>query len=272
MFASELRYYQSGSALYGDDFSSDQITNWYEAEKSAYFDLMSDDVEEADGTAWSAVYRHHLFSKLPQKNFETCLTLGCADGSELAPIANRFQRIVAIEPGEEWWKPSIDGTVTEYRMPTLLGDIDLPDGTMDVVVAFGVLHHIPNVTSVLSELIRVCRPGGILLIREPIYSMGDWTKPRKNLTANERGIPLPWFEAFFSERPVKVLHQTYCAFPPLAAITDKINLKYPFSKRSYVAVDAVLSALMAWNISYHRDRVWKKFAPTSASFVIEKLP
>ncbi len=42
--------------------------------------------------------------------------------------------------------------------------LGFPDGAFDVVYAFGVLHHIPEVTKAVAEICRVLRPGGELLL------------------------------------------------------------------------------------------------------------
>jgi SAM-dependent methyltransferase len=45
--------------------------------------------------------------------------------------------------------------------------IDLPDGSVDRVVCFESLHHVPNVDEVLAELYRILVPGGIAGFAEP---------------------------------------------------------------------------------------------------------
>jgi SAM-dependent methyltransferase len=41
--------------------------------------------------------------------------------------------------------------------------LDFPDGTFDVVYAFGVLHHVPEAGRAIAEIRRVLKPGGELL-------------------------------------------------------------------------------------------------------------
>ena len=42
-----------------------------------------------------------------------------------------------------------------------------PEGSFDLVVDFGILHHVPAWRKVASECMRVLRPGGLLLVEEP---------------------------------------------------------------------------------------------------------
>jgi SAM-dependent methyltransferase len=43
-------------------------------------------------------------------------------------------------------------------------ELFLPDGSVDIVYSFGVIHHIPEAATAVSEIGRVLRPGGELLI------------------------------------------------------------------------------------------------------------
>ncbi|TCP48482.1 methyltransferase family protein [Tamaricihabitans halophyticus] len=45
--------------------------------------------------------------------------------------------------------------------------IDLPDASVDRVLCYDALHHVPNVDEVITELARVLRPGGIAAFSEP---------------------------------------------------------------------------------------------------------
>lgn len=51
----------------------------------------------------------------------------------------------------------------EVRQATAL-DIPYPDGTFDVVYSFGVLHHIPEISSAIQEIHRVIKPGGCVAV------------------------------------------------------------------------------------------------------------
>jgi SAM-dependent methyltransferase len=49
-----------------------------------------------------------------------------------------------------------------------LQSIDLPDASVDVVLTPHVLEHVPDTDRALSELLRVLRPGGHVLLQVPI--------------------------------------------------------------------------------------------------------
>jgi ubiquinone/menaquinone biosynthesis C-methylase UbiE len=59
----------------------------------------------------------------------------------------------------------------ESRVRLWVGDaaaITAPAGAYDVVFDFGIIHHVPNWRTVLAEIYRVLRPGGVLYAEEPL--------------------------------------------------------------------------------------------------------
>ena len=172
-----------GKSLYGDNFSADQIREWYSQEVSGYFDLVSNhykltDKDDKYNYEYDALNRFHAIGNLVGRRFETCLAIGCAAGDDIAPLAAVVGQFIAIEPAEKWWRDEIGGKPATYMAPSAIGDIALDSASVDLATSFGVLHHIPNVSHVVTEIARVLKPGGIFVLREPISSMGDWRKAR----------------------------------------------------------------------------------------------
>lgn len=51
---------------------------------------------------------------------------------------------------------------------------EIPEICKDVVVDFGILHHIPEWKTALKEIARVLRPGGTVYVEEPDGGVIDW--------------------------------------------------------------------------------------------------
>jgi ubiquinone/menaquinone biosynthesis C-methylase UbiE len=96
------------------------------------------------------------------------LDAGCGNGHglELLARAYRPRRLVGIDlMPEQIERAKRRGLAAEVRV----GDITAiaePDASFDAVFVFGILHHVPAWRQAMTELARVLRPGGALLIEE----------------------------------------------------------------------------------------------------------
>jgi SAM-dependent methyltransferase len=265
-----------GRTLYGDNFSYDQIQQWYETEVTGYFDLLSNHYKITNDDhqydyEYDALNRFHALGTLLNRQFDSCLALGCASGEDIAPLAPVVRRFIAIEPAEKWWRDAIGGKPASFIKPSVVGDIPLESGTVDLATSFGVLHHIPNVSHVVGEIARVLGSGGLFVVREPISSMGDWRKTRPGLTANERGIPIEWFDELARANGFRVITRRTCMFNPLTAISKKLGISTPLAVMPIVVLDWLISEALQWNVHYWRDSFAKKLAPGSAFWILERL-
>lgn len=55
-----------------------------------------------------------------------------------------------------------------------VGELDFPDDSFDVVHAHQVLQHLGDPVGALREMRRVCRPGGIVAVRDSDYGAFTW--------------------------------------------------------------------------------------------------
>ena len=259
--------YLSGAALYGDDFDEAAIQHWYGEEEHGYYEL----VKTYGGYVYGyhALNQYHAYRFL-QGRYECCVAMGCARGDDVAPLANRVDRFVAIEPVEQWWSPEIGGRPARYVKPSVFGDIPMAARSADLVVCLGVLHHIPNASHVFSEMARVLRPGGKMVVREPVCTMGDWRRPRRGLTRNERGFPPGWFETRSGAHGLRIERASHCCFPLTTRLAAILGVRAAYNDRRLVRLDALMSGLTRWNLHYHRDSIPKKIAPIDMAFLFEK--
>jgi len=263
--------YISGDVVYGDDFDLNQIQQWYDEETEAYADLGSKDAAEYI-YGYHELNKLHGFSYIKGKKFENVLGFGSAWGHEFFPIIDNITNLDIIEPSDNLRSKKLGDVIPKYVKPAVSGKLDYPDNHFDLVTCFGTIHHTPNVSFIVSELCRVTKPGGYILLREPVISMGDWTKPRKGLTRNERGIPLNVFRKIFKEQGMEIVSEdvVFCMTAFFQRLWQKVSKGQIFASKSYILFDKWLSKTFAWNLHYHATKKLQRIAPQGVFYVLKK--
>lgn len=104
---------------------------------------------------------------------ESVLDVGCGDGRVFEVFKEKGVSYAGVDLSEDavakararWAKEVAEGRAA-FEAGDLL-DLPVEDGRFDVVVAAGVLHHVPSATyraRAFAELARCVRPGGYVLI------------------------------------------------------------------------------------------------------------
>ena len=105
------------------------------------------------------------------------LDVGCGPGTITADLAKLVApgRVTAVEVTES----ALELARAEIRRRGLTNvdflvadvhDLDLPDGSFDVVHAHQVLQHVSDPVGALREMRRVCVPGGTVAARDSDYA------------------------------------------------------------------------------------------------------
>lgn len=260
--------YFSGEALYGDDFDSEQIAEWYADEAEGYAGLGARDRTRYE-YEYHALNSLHAFRYLQAPEYRSVLGFGSAYGEELLPILPRARQLTIVDPSDAFISREIHGVPVTYVKPQPSGVLPFGDEQFDLITCFGVLHHVPNVSFVMKELARTTRKGGTVLIREPIVSMGDWRQPRTGLTKRERGIPLHLLHSMAQAAGLVTAHSSVCNFPPAEKLLRRVRRDI-YNSELMTRVDALLSRAFAWNVNYHPRNFIQLFRPTSAFLVLHR--
>src|SRR4051812_33701001 len=100
------------------------------------------------------------------------LDVGCGPGTITVDLAQRVApgRVLGLDvsdaPLEEARHLAArEGTAVEFTVGDTYA-LDLPDASFDVVHAHQVLQHLAAPAAALREMARVCRPGGLLAVRD----------------------------------------------------------------------------------------------------------
>src|SRR5271166_6229109 len=114
--------YSDGKALYGDEFSPDQIESWFRDEKEAYYNLGGG--HDLGRYGFFALNWRHGFRHLPPDPFEHVLGIGSAYAEELQPVLDRAKKITILEPSDGFSNPRFD-----YVKPNPSGQMMFGDAT-----------------------------------------------------------------------------------------------------------------------------------------------
>ena len=107
---------------------------------------------------------------------QSVLDVGCGIGHwgfVLSRVLPKTATLVGIDREPEWVRKSTEmakGCDLDSRYSYCVGDanrLDFPDNSFDMVTCQTVLIHVADVEHVLREMIRVLKPGGILVTIEP---------------------------------------------------------------------------------------------------------
>ena len=110
------------------------------------------------------------------------LDVGCGPATITADLAGRVApgRVVGLDAASGALEAA-RATLAERDLPARVeltdGDVmSLPfdDGTFDVAHAHQVLQHLSDPVGALAEMRRVTRPGGIVAVRDAVYSAMAW--------------------------------------------------------------------------------------------------
>jgi SAM-dependent methyltransferase len=266
-----------GTHLVGDDFNIEQLQRWFAEEQEAFYEGDAGNSEEDPWYAYMRYVNDVLgFSAIAKRvdPIRNMLVLGPGSGKEVEQFAarhpecqlhfleasNNFQQILR--------KRFVNSSII---LPQYSGDIALPDSSQDVVCAFSVLHHIPNASKVIAEIGRITQAGGLLMIREPCSSMGDWRGPR-SATPNERGISRALITKFAEQAGFALERQPVAIIlEPLNNIVKKtVGFRWMPLRALYI-MDRVASGLLSLNDHYWRDTYWRKCGPSAYFYVFKKL-
>ena len=109
------------------------------------------------------------------------LDVGCGPGTITADLAGLVApgRVTAVDSSAEVVAQA-ERTAAEAGVEGIvfatadIHDLPYPDDSFDVVHAHQVLQHVADPVRALREMRRVCRPGGVVAVRDSDYAAFTW--------------------------------------------------------------------------------------------------
>jgi ubiquinone/menaquinone biosynthesis C-methylase UbiE len=144
----------------------------------------------------------------------TFLDVGCGSGTHSIRLAERGFKVIAIDFSEHILataRENIQASGVADRIMLKRANIlalDLPDGAVDGVLCWGVLMHILEIERALSEICRVVKRGGLVVISEGNMQSAQTTFVRlsKNLRGKTAGgVVTPAGLETWAETPAGIL-------------------------------------------------------------------
>ena len=135
-----------------------------------------------------------LFSRLgDDPRGGTCVEVGCGFGRMTAPLAERFDRVVAVDVSPRMLdlaREAVSAANVEFVLVSGSTLDPVAGGVADVLVCYLVLQHLPRrglISAYLEEFARLLAPGGRAFVQLPVLGDG----PRAHAWRLVRGLAVP---------------------------------------------------------------------------------
>jgi SAM-dependent methyltransferase len=139
----------------------------------------------AADTPFALEYAYHLLGDVHGK---TVFDLGCGHGENLVPLIVRGARVIGIDISPEL----VEMARQRLRDANLEASISvgsayetgLPDSSVDAIFCMSLIHHL-DIKLVRDEMWRILRPGGAVILKEPVRFSRSYGWLRGLLPAHE---------------------------------------------------------------------------------------
>lgn len=187
-----------------------------------------------DGSFWFRSRARSILAAYRRWGAGKCLwEVGAGNGHVAATLLAAGIEAVAVEPGPVGIANAESRGVPAIR--AVLGDLDLPSGSLGAVGIFDVLEHLEDPRTLLAEIHRVLRADGRLFITVPAY---QWLWSEKDVVAGHfRRYTRSTLESQLSEAGFLPLESRYL-FPSLV-LPMALRYRVPFILRGARPSDEV---------------------------------
>jgi 2-polyprenyl-3-methyl-5-hydroxy-6-metoxy-1,4-benzoquinol methylase len=172
------------------DVHEQWIGDFYTEDSGRFFELAFDEIAAAFASRGKPVI----------------LDAGCGDAAHSIRLAKRGFSVVAVDLSEYILDKARANAAAKglermirFERGNLLA-LPVADESYDCVLCWGVLMHVPEVEKALSELVRVLRPGGLLILSEN----NMWSLEALATRAARRVLGQTVLQRFRGKKPAKL--------------------------------------------------------------------
>ena len=271
---SEFEKYFTGEFLYGEDFNEIQTKQWFDEETNTNTNIGTKDCSYYSYSYHGINIYHGFKHLLKNKEKIRVLSIGGFYGDELIPKIREISEIFILElPNFKLPNPNINPVQKNVKITYLeavpSGKIPVENESIDLITCFITLHHLPKLKPTLNEINRSLKPKGIVMIREPIESLGDWRKYRKGLTKNERGIPIKILRNAILKSNFSILYERLCFFTPNSCLIGSLKIQL-YNSIFFAFLDDLVCNYFPWKIRYHPKNLLQKIQPSCVFYILQK--
>jgi SAM-dependent methyltransferase len=136
-------------------------------------------------TPYPLEYAFHLLGDIRNKNV---LDLGCGKGENMVPLTKRGANITGIDISPDLIQLAQQRIVAaDISARAVVGsayDTGLENESIDVILCVALIHHL-DIPRVRDEMYRILKPGGFIVLTEPVRFSKTYDLVRKILPAQE---------------------------------------------------------------------------------------
>ena len=136
-------------------------------------------------TPFALEYAFYLLGDVQGK---AVLDLGCGSGETLVPLAHRGANLIGIDISPDLIAIA-KRRLSDARLSAIVRvgsayETELPDESVDVIFCMSLIHHL-DIATVMDEMRRILRPGGFVILKEPVRFSKTYGFLRSLLPAHE---------------------------------------------------------------------------------------
>lgn len=170
-----------GSTLHGDQAAIDQTLNRRRDKSRVFFESVAKDWGnirlENQGLA---SFLDHIAERIPPKT--TLLELGCGTGALLELVLPRPGKTIGVDASQAMLDEARanlteSGAEVDLRLGTF-EHLPVGDDSVDIAVAYMVLHHAAEPQKAISDSYRALKPGGTLVIVDLVPHENEYLRER----------------------------------------------------------------------------------------------